>query len=63
MYGNKPYFHLRIKIRNSVAKILRKGYQAFTESLVVSNRNNSIDTLFTFYNYPTSIRKCIYTIN
>jgi len=80
------------KVRNSVAKIRRKDYQAFTESLkaiyeapskeqalimldefstkwskiyprVVSDWNNSLDTRLTFYNYPTSIRKCIYTTN
>jgi len=80
------------KVRNSVAKIRKKDYQAFTESLktiyeapskeqalimldefntkwskiyprIVSNWNNSIDVLLTFYKYPTSIRKSIYTTN
>jgi len=80
------------KVCNSVAKIRRKDYQAFTESLkaiyeapskeqvlimldefntkwpkiysrVVSDWNNSVDTLLSYYNYPNSIRKCIYTIN
>ncbi|MDK2918116.1 MAG: putative transposase [Candidatus Petromonas sp.] len=30
---------------------------------VISDWNNNIDTLLTFYKYPTSIRKCIYTTN
>lgn len=80
------------KVRNSLAKIRKKDYQSFTESLkniyeasnkeqalimldefntkwnkiypkAVSDWVNNIDTLLTFFKYPVSIRKSIYTTN